>query len=287
MRGLLRDPLVHFLLGGAGLFLLYGLTVDDPGAREDHIVVSEAQVESLARGFERTWLRPPLPSELDGLVQDYVDEEILYREGLALGLDRDDLVIRRRLRQKVEFLYEDVAEPADPTDAELAAFLEARPDSFSSPARVSFDQVFVSAEDGGAPAERRAEALRVRLRAGESFTELGDATLLPGSMERASEREVASVFGPRFAGDLLRVSRDGWSGPLASSFGLHLVRIRERTPGRMPELAEVRDQVEREWRVEQRAAANARILDRLRDRYEVEVRMPGAAREPTLTSQAP
>jgi hypothetical protein len=287
MRRLLREPLVHFLLSGAGLFLLYGLTAAEPGARAERIVVSEAQVASLARIFERTWLRAPLPSELDGLVQDFVDEEILYREALALGLDRDDPVVRRRLRQKMEFLHADLGGPPEPGEGELTAYLAARPDPFVEPARLSFDQVYVRPDDGGTNAGRRAKELLARLRAGEAAETLGDRTLLPGAMERASERDIAAAFGTGFAGDLLRVPSDDWTGPLASSFGLHLVRIRQRTPQRTPALEEIRARVEREWRTEQRAASNAAFLKDLRERYDVEVRMPNNGSVPTLASQAP
>ena len=285
MRRLLREPLLHFLVGGALLFMLYGIVVDEPEFAPDRIVIDEKRVANLAATFQRTWLRPPTRGELDGLVRDFVDEEILYREGLALGLDRDDLVIRRRLRQKMEFLHADLAEQEKPAEAELAAFLSANRERFQEPARLSFRHVFVSPDAGSPAARHRANELLRKLRAGgsEALVE-GDPTLLPRTMMKASESDVASVFGAGFAGDVLALAGDDWTGPVASSYGLHLVRVDERVPARMPELEQIRRQVEREYETAQRAEANQRFLQEMRERYEVEIRMPSVDSAPQLTS---
>ncbi len=145
---LLREPLVHFLLLGAGLFALYSLVGNDSGARRDRIVVDARQVTRLAQLFQRTWLRPPTQAELDGLVEDHVREEILYREVRGLGLDQDDLVIRRRLRQKMEFFNDDIGAQREPNDAELQEFLDAHAEKFRIPSRPSFLQVYVKSEVG-------------------------------------------------------------------------------------------------------------------------------------------
>ena len=275
MRGLLRDPLVHFLIGGALLFALYGVVGDDSGYLPDRIVVDEARVEGLIAAFQRTWMRPPTKDELDGLVHEFVNEEVLVREGLALGLDRDDPVIRRRLRQKVEFLNTDLVAAEKPTEAELAAFLSSRRDRFEEPARVSFRQIFVSPEPESSAARSRAKEFLGRLRAaGGGAPVVGDRTLLPEAMLRASERDVASVFGEGFAGDLHASTGDDWTGPVASNYGLHLIRVDERLLSRVPELEEIRPEVEREYESVQRAEATQRVLQRLRERYEIEIRMP-------------
>ncbi len=284
MIRLWREPLVHFLLGGVALFGLYGAVAEEPASRRDRIVVGEERVASLAATFQRTWLRPPTRAELDGLVGEFVDEEILYREALALGLDRDDLVVRRRLRQKMEFLHLDLVEPPVPTDGELSSYLAANADRFREPARLDFRQVFVDPEVGDDDVAQRAVKRLARLRAGESRDgDAGDRTLLPEGMQRASEREVAAAFGAGFARDLFAVSGQGWQGPLASSFGLHLVQVEQRRPGRLPPVAEIRKQVERELAAERRAQANRRFLEILRARYEVEVRMPEGVTLPAPT----
>jgi len=274
MNRLLREPLVHFLISGALLFALYGFVSNDESYAPGRIVVGADRVAALATTFQRTWMRPPTASELDSLVSDYVDEEILYREALALGLDRDDLVIRRRLRQKVEYLHSDLVEFAPPTEAELAEHLASNRDPFRIPARVSFEQVYVNPEAGKADgsAHDRADAILAELRAGGAVA--GDATLLPARMQSASEREVGSVFGDRFAADLVALEGAGWLGPVASSFGLHLVRVGERIPARMPELDEVRREVAREFESARRSKQDDRFVEELRARYDIEVRMP-------------
>ena len=277
MRRLLREPLLHFLVGGALLFALYGIVADDPYQAPDRIVVDEERVASLASTFERTWLRAPTRGELDGLVQEFVNEEVLYREGLALGLDRDDGVIRRRLRHKMEFLHTGLAEREEPSEAELAAFLSANRERFQEPARLSLRHVFVRPDAGTEAARTRANEILGKLVAGESLAETGgDSTLLPETLVKASERELASVFGAGFASDVLALAGDDWVGPVASAYGLHLVQINERVPARLPELAEVRQRVEQEYETAERTEAKQRFLKELRERYDVEIRMPPA-----------
>ena len=158
-RRLVREPLVHFLLLGGMLFGAWYLFNDQPQVSDSNrIVIDEAQMASLAATFQRTWLRPPTHEELLGLVQDRIKEEILYREALALGLDRDDQVIRRRLRQKMEFVSIDLTEPDPPTEAQLQAYLDANRDRFRTSERLSFTQVYLKQDK-----QERATALLQRL----------------------------------------------------------------------------------------------------------------------------
>jgi hypothetical protein len=173
LEKILREPLLHFLVLGAGLFLLFGLVGEPAGERSDRIVITEAKIGDLAQMFERTWRRPPTPAELDGLIEDHIKEEILYREALALGLDRDDTVIRRQLRLKMEFVSEDFAPQTEPTEDELRAFLAEHADRFRSPSRISFTQVYLSPDRRGEDVRRLKEASRTfyeRLRAEYEIT---------------------------------------------------------------------------------------------------------------------
>ncbi len=274
MNRLLREPLVHFFIGGALLFAWYDLVADEASYAPDRIVIDANRVTALATTFQRIWLRPPTSEELDSLVSDFVDEEVLYREGLALGLDRDDLVIRRRLRQKVEFLHSDLVGFAPPTETELGEFLASNRERFRTPALASFHQVYVNpeAKTSDATPYERANSMLAHLRSGSAVE--GDPTLLPESMRSVSEREISSVFGEQFAADLVALGGEGWLGPFASSFGLHLVQIDERVEEHLPELAEIRAAVAREFEAERRAEQNARFLEELRARYDIEVRMP-------------
>lgn len=283
MKKLLREPLVHFLVGGVLLFALYGETASPGAQAPDRIVVSEDQVAMLVQSFERTWMRPPRDAELKGLIDDFVTEEVLYREALALGLDRDDLIVRRRMRQKMEFLSDGISE-REPSDEELRAFLDANPERFRIPSRVSFVQVFVSPDADGSPAQRAAQLL-ARLRDADESAGSGDPTLLPHELDGATPREVAGTFGTAFADALAEVPDGEWDGPLASSYGLHLVRVMSREPGRLPALEELRSAVAREWTAAQRAEARERFYRELRARYDVEVRMPAAPVPPAVAEQ--
>ncbi len=268
----LREPLLHFLIIGTGLFLLYQVTRGGDESAPREIAISESRIEALAENFARTWMRPPTPQELRGLVDDYVKEEVFYREAIAMGLDRDDTVIRRRLRQKMEFVSEDAAAAAEPTDAQLQQFLTAHPEKFVEPARITFQQVFVNAEKRGDAARRDAEQILAALQAGRGPAvpaAAGDPTLLPAGLEDASPQEISASFGDEFGKQLEAAPIDQWSGPIASSFGLHLVRVSARSIGTLPKLADIRPVVVREWQAQQRSLAGDEFYASLRSKYEV------------------
>lgn len=274
MRRLLREPLVHFLLIGSMLFALWAVLGGSPGSDSMRVVVTKGHVATLTELFRRTWQRPPTRGELSGLVDDYVREEILYREALAMGLDRDDTIIRRRLRQKLEFVVLDLSATERPSDAALSAFLTANPDRFRREPALGFEHVYLSTDRRGASAQADAEALLDRLRDGVetgAAQRSSDPFDLPLHFESASPGEVRRSFGADFATTVAQLQPGTWQGPVASSYGLHLVRIHEREPGRLPPLEEIRDDVEREWITERRREANDELYRRLRERYSVEV----------------
>ena len=271
----LREPLVHFFLIGAALFMLYDGSETE---RPDRIVVDVARVEQLALGFSRVWQRPPTESELAGLVEDFVREEVYYREALAMGLDRDDTIVRRRMRQKLEFLSEDLVALAEPNDAELEAWLTEHADDYGIEPRAALRQIYVSRERHGEGAEARAQQLLERLRAeGADGETLGDASLLPSSLPLSPRREIAKHFGDDFAAQVLGLETERWSGPIESAFGLHLVYVEASEPGRVPSLAEARQAVERDWESARRGEANEAFYQALRARYEVTVEVPASA----------
>jgi len=275
---LLREPLVHFLVAGALLFALHG---SPPAAGPERIVVDGARVEQLVIGFTRVWQRPPTVEELAGLVDDFVREEIYYREALAMGLDRDDTIVRRRMRQKLEFLSEDLAALDAPDDATLEAWLAEHADAYRIEPRASLTQVYVSRERHGDDAEATSRRWLEALRSGAADpSAIGDASLLPAKLPASSEREIARHFGDAFAAAVLRLEPGHWEGPVASAFGLHLVRVESREPGRPATLDEVRSAVERDWGTEQREKANEAFYQTLRQRYEVKVEMPAVDGEP-------
>ncbi len=279
IRRLLREPLLHFLLIGIGLFLLYGALNRGRSDAPREIVISEARVEALAESFATVWMRPPTAQELKGLVDDYVAEEIYYREAIAMGLDQDDTVIRRRLRQKMEFISEGIADATEPSDADLQAYLDQHADKFAVPVALTFQQIYLSSERRGKNVRADAEKLLAELRAGRGPAdplEAGDPTLLPPTMTAASPQAIANTFGQEFAAQIDEAPTGQWSGPIESGFGLHLVKVDERTAGKAPTLAEIRPLVLREWQSEERRRQNQALLDTLKNKYEIRVEGPAA-----------
>jgi parvulin-like peptidyl-prolyl isomerase len=273
LRRLFREPLVHFLLLG-GLLFLYFEWRGSGGPGSSRIAITPGLVEHLASGFGRTWQRPPTDAELKGLIDDYVKEEIATREAVAMGLDRDDTIIRRRLRQKLEFLVEDAAASAPPTDAELKAWLEAHPQAFRAEPQLAFRQVYVSPERRGASAGQDAERLLARLRArgaAAGTAGLGDASMLPAEMALSPLREVSRDFGEAFAQELMKIEPGQWTGPVESPYGLHLVLVGERVAGAAPGLAEIRPQVERDLIAERRKKDLDTLYERLLAKYTVTI----------------
>ena len=288
LKRLLREPLVHFLLLGA---LLFGWSAwqGGGGAASNRIVITPGVVDYLASGFHRTWRRPPNELELKGLIDEHVKEEIAAREAMAMGLDRDDIVIKRRLRQKLEFLLVDDAAAAPPTDAELKAWLERHPDAFRVEPQVSFRQVLLRADRRGVSARSDATQLLARLRSAEpgvDTAKFGDASMLPADMPLQPLREVSNAFGQDFADALLKLTPGQWSGPVESSFGLHLVFVRARSDGAAAELATVRPLVEREVLAERRKAEMQALYERLLAKYPVSIDMPATPAAPAAPADA-
>ena len=277
IRRILTEPLLHFLVLGGLLFVAFGLAPGDEGPRDDQIVVTAGKVEQLATLFSRTWQRPPTQAELEGVVRDWVREEAAYREAVRLGLDRNDTVLRRRLRQKFEFMAEDAAAMAQPSEEELRAYLEANSDAFRVDPRLSFRQVYLRPDRGEALADDARDLLTLlRGDASVDAGALGDQTLLEHAYADVREREIAGLFGARFASALVELPPGSWEGPIGSAYGSHLVIVDAREAGRIPELDEVRDLVRREWENERREATLEALYDELVGQYEVVIERPGA-----------
>jgi len=274
----LREPLLHFVLLGALIFAGYALVSRDDGNRADEIVVTQPQLAMLATTFAGTWQRPPTADEMDGLIRDYLREEVAAREAVALGLDKDDTVIRRRLRQKLEFISEDMTSRAEPTEHELQDYLAAHEDVFRTERRFTFTQVYLDPERRGDRLPRDADALLARLRAdpGLDALTLGDSLLLGSRFDALPASEVAREFGEDFAARLATLAIGSWQGPVASGYGVHLVRIVRRDDGEVPSLAQSREAVKREWSNAQRTAANEAFYRGLLARYSVKIERPRA-----------
>lgn len=267
VRAAIREPLLHFLVAGAGLFLLYSFAEVPDAVGDNEIIVSSGQVEHLTALFVKTWQRPPTASELTGLIDNFILEEVLYREATAIGLDQDDTIIRRRLKQKMEFLVDDFSS-ANPADDDLQQFLIEQPDRFRRDPRITFEHVYL--------VEANADEIKATLVAlqrndpidSELVNQYG---LLPRRFDDASATTIAGQFGEAFSQVLFGQDGGQWTGPVQSPFGTHLVLIEEIVEGRVPELAEIRDEVQREWLVDRRDAAQEVFFDSLRNKYTIKV----------------
>jgi peptidyl-prolyl cis-trans isomerase C len=270
IRTLLAEPMLHFLLIGVALFAAYQwrAPVDSAGRT---IVITQGVVDDLVTQQLAARGREPSAAELDHLIASYVHDEILYREGVKLGLDRDDLVVKRRVRQKIELIAEEDASTRAPTDADLSAYLAANPARFVQPAALTFDQVFLGQSTAGPAVVRAVAVTGEALRNGTDHQKLGKPTLLPSRMTQTPADLVARDFGDAFAAALVKAPVAEWVGPIDSSFGTHYVRVSERTPAVNPPLGAVRDQVVREWENVRRLRARTDAYAKMRSGYEVRV----------------
>ena len=281
MKRLLKEPLVHFVLLGAALFAAYSLMSSRDAVPLDAIVVSAGKIEHLATLFARTWQRPPTRTELEGLIDDYLHEEVAYREGMAIGLDRDDTIIRRRIHQKLEFIADDIASQTEPSDDQLAEYLTAHTDQFQVDPRLTFRQVYLNSDQRGDSVEADARDLLIAFKGDPSIdaSTLGDRILLEYAYTDVSMREIANMFGQQFAAAVVDLEPGAWGGPIESGFGVHLVFIDERSEARLPELDEVRGQVRREWNNARRVDATETFFSNLLARYEIVIESPESGTE--------
>ncbi|WP_171210503.1 peptidylprolyl isomerase [Ruegeria sp. HKCCA5426] len=242
----LKDPLLHFLLIGCGIFGWFFLVAPDgevaPPA--ETIIVDQDDVDLLVARFTDSWKRPPTDTERQALIEALIREEVLVREARKLGLDRGDQVIRARLAQKMDFLTDAIASSVEPETDVLQAYLEQNAERFTTPRLIAFDQVFL----GEAPTPADMDSALARLRAGEDWTGVGARTLLPLSLPLSAARSVNAAFGYGFSGAVNQLKLGEWEGPIQSGYGLHLVRITDTQPSKLPELEDIHDAVLLEWR---------------------------------------
>jgi len=276
---ILREPLLHFFVLGFALFLAYGWLSGRGVVAGDRIVITQGRIAQLAAGFDAIHQRMPTASELDGMIDEAVREEIYAGAAKSMGLDQDDTIIRRRLMTKLQFLSEDTTPVAEPTDAQLSAYLEAHAADFRVERHYSFTHVYLSPQRHGEHLDTDVHALIAQLRrdATPDTSKLGDPFLLELQFDDVAASELERRFGADFETALRTLPTGEWSGPVPSSYGTHVVFMRERNDDRTAKLADVRDDVRRQWVQAQREQANNRYYADLRKRYEVTVERPAIA----------
>ena len=274
---ILREPLLHFLVLGALLFGLYfwvngtGLSAGTP---RQQINIAAGDVALLKSTWQQQWGHPPTPKELERLVDQHIRDEILYQEALALGLDNQDTIVRRRLVQKMQFLVEDVLPLPEPSDDTLQTYLDAHADRYAIPGRFSFDQIYFSRELRRDRTEADALTLLNQLRTDPSLAvsqPQGDRSMLPAIYTLASTQTLNNTFGGTLAQEMAAITEPGWQGPFHSAYGSHLANVTQIEPGHPAALAEVRKNVRLDWLRDQRQQQDEQFYQQLRDRYTITI----------------
>jgi hypothetical protein len=272
----LQEPLVRFLIIGAAIFAINAWVNNSDQGAKPSVDITAADIDRLRTLWQRKWQRPPTHAELQGLVNAEIREEILYREALAMGLDKDDTIVRRRMAQKLEFLTEDLMTLKDPNNKELMNYYEKHTDKYREPARLSFTHIYFSSDRRGFNAEVDAQQALLNLNAKggspvDAGQALGDRFMLDSNYDQLTIPDIARLFGGNFANALEKLPQGSWQGPVTSGYGIHLVYITEHIPVRLPDLAEVRDAVSRDYQQQKREAANQAFYARLKQRYNISI----------------
>ncbi len=270
MKKFLTDPLFHFIIIGTALFLVF--TFFDKGAQSgpETIIVDNDQIKRIQAAWEKQWRRTPTDDELAKLIEEYVKEEVLFREAVKLGLDKDDTIIRRRLSQKMKFLIQDIATATSPDEIVLKKYFKVNKDRFKIPARLSFTHIYFNTDKRGATAVSAARDLLQQLKKEDmDAMGLGDPFMLHHKYTDVSRSEASRLFGQTFAGDIFQFGPGTWQGPVRSGYGTHLVKVSHFKAAAYPEFEKIKKDVLTEYTNEIRLKANKKAVDELRSRYTI------------------
>lgn len=295
LSGLLSEPLVHFLAIGAVLLGAYSLLDRTPQeeASPKEIVLSVDSMAQLLMIFESQWKRQPTQDEFNAMIEDRVRQDILYREALALGLDKDDTIVKRRMAQKMQFLAEDVAAQQEPTSDDLRAWFAEHTDLFSVPARISFRHLYFSPDKRGGSARDDAEKALAGLTGAPQNAaltgSLGDQFMFQDYYADRAPQAIAGEFGLEFADAAAKLQPGSWQGPVKSGYGWHLVFVDNAVPARVPAFEEVEQEVKTAWLGTQKADAWRKAYEEMRAKYTVIMKVPAGADEaaPGVAAPAP
>jgi peptidyl-prolyl cis-trans isomerase C len=274
----LAEPLLHFLVLGVALFAANAYLTRNgvDAATPKRIELTLDDLRQIAVYFQAQWRRPPTPDEFGALVENKIKQEVLYREALAMGLDKDDEIVRRRMAQKMQFIAEDVANAYEPSTTELRKWYDANNTKFAQPGRITFRQLYFSPDQRGTHAYDDAAKALQRLAHAPIDAKLvtGDPMLLQDYYGDRSSEQIAKDFGPSFATALFELTPGRWQGPIESGFGWHLVFVDSIVPGRIPAFEEIEGDVKTAWLGEQKAIAWQKAYDAMRAKYIVLIPKP-------------
>ena len=268
---LLREPLFHFLLIGAVFFFVFSQMNTGEDENSPQIIITKAKIETLANAFAKAKGRLPTPQEMKKQLEYDIREQVLYREAMAMGLDKDDIIIRRRLTQKMKYLFNDLSIVSKASEEELKKFVGEHPSKFMIPATISFAQVYFEPSEHETTLLEDANVLLEKLRIStiQESIGLGDRSLLPYDFKNERKSDIRSMFGDTFMDQAFRASTNTWEGPFNSAYGLHLIYIHKRTEDHLPPLADIRERAQREWMSLKQHEANEIFYQSLYQRYEI------------------
>lgn len=269
LKRLLREPLFHFIIIGSLFFWAYSALNDTTGARPENIIISSDRISQLRIGFNSVWKRIPTESELNSLIEEEVREEVYYRDALALGLDKNDAMVRRRLRQKMEFLGDTAAFMQQPKSTELQAYYEENPEQYQREPQLAFEQIFMGEHPDEKTIKKTLESLLSK--PATDVNTLGERSLLPSQLRLSRPGAVDNVFGDGFFQQLSQLPPGIWSGPLQSAYGIHLVRTLDGIPAKLPPLAEIDEVVTKDWKNAQALIKREQDYAQRRARYSIEI----------------
>jgi hypothetical protein len=273
---LLREPLLHFLVIGAGIFFLFNhlnlSNVEKAAFDNRKIIITQADLDSLATSWLKAKGRPASEEERERQLKYHIREQVLYREAMIMGLDKNDVIVRRRLAKKMNYLFDDLTVVSEPNEQELEKFISEHASLFTRLAEVSFSQVFLEPAEHGRDINKDAEKLLGELQQKPTSFDainLGDRSLLPYDFTGERKNEIAGMFGGHFAKLIFTSDIGSWQGPMISGYGVHLVNIHSRTTDVLPPLAEIHKQVLKEWISIKRREANEVFYQSMAERYEI------------------
>jgi len=268
MKKIFKEPIVIFILIGGLFFALNTWFAKKETPKEKKIEISTSHIQQIGAQFSKTWMRQPTDEELKALINDHIRDEVYYQEAMAMGLDKNDAVIRRRMRQKLEMLLNDMAAARVPSDQVLTNFMNENKDKFRKEPVLSFQQIYLNPDKRS---DIKSDAISVLedLKNGKKSEELGDATMLGYAFSEYTQSEITRQFGEKFTQQIIKLKPGDWQGPVFSGMGVHIVKIDVFTSGKMPQLSEIRDKVEREWMAETSKELKDEAYEELLKNYEV------------------
>lgn len=273
---LLKEPLVQFLILGAaiyGAYAVFGAPEED--YRETTIIVDSNRINTMINEWERRWNRPPSRLEIDGLIQQFIKEDVLYRQAVAMGLDEDDPVMRRRMAQKLEFLTSDLSALQEPAEGELEQFFAENQEYYRDPDRISFSHIYFDPDKRGGETLVDAEATLEQLKdlgePGDEVSQMGDRFMLQSYFDSATELDIRRQLGSVFSEAVMNLAPGQWYGPLSSGYGVHLVYVYDRVTAPPPVLVNMQESVLDDWHTQKGEQFNAEFLENLKRRYQIVV----------------